>query len=271
MSVKIHHGVRFRSASLLAVHRQLMDLRPAVHAFQDAAAAAWLARTAMRYVDRMALGTDVGLGGSSVLSKALDDLWQRKRQLERSGRRDHEVDWGLSVSVLPYRGRVYGLAFIEAPGLSELFHAQDWVEDFSWYDNADRPEKVSRAAWEARGRIWGGIVSQDPASRPSGCGLSVEIETPRAFPGVDEVLAAVEPQEVRARKLAVDHVVGSHLRRRREAFEGDEAEWSQVVVSIAFEAMKFARTEAGSEEVAAEAARVASLIPREVTRETLLS
>lgn len=271
MSWKIHNGFRFRQKCLARVHEDLMAFRPLVHAMQKEMMTKWLAREATLVIDKRALGETTGDDSDSPLSRCIQDMWRRQKEIKATGRRDTSVDWSFSLAVLPFEGNVYGLSFIEKPELRALLRQQEWFEDFSWWDNSDCPDAVSHEEWEARGRVWQNLLRQDRVGRPSECGFGVDIDQPNPCPKVAEVAALVPTLDERARQHAKERVISLYTERKRAEFTGTDEEWKEEFFRIVLRGVQFAQSEEGAAAIAQLRDEVARQLPQAITLEMLIS
>jgi len=73
------------------------------------------------------------------------------------GKLDRNIfDFDVSIAVREHEGRLYLVPYCD----SLMRHALDFLaedprlEDFSYYNNADKPEGISQEEWDQRGAIW---------------------------------------------------------------------------------------------------------------------
>lgn len=196
------------------------------------------------------------------MSHAVSDFLDRKREVARSGRRDVEADWDLNVSILPWDGRIYGLFFTDRPEMRDLLRAQEWFEPFAYWDSTDRPDDLDDAEWQRRCDIWDGILAQDPAGRPSGCGLSADLASGRAFPALELIHANLPSFESRVAWIARNRVVAAVHEAARSRLTDDE--WKASAMQLTIKALSWLETTDGKAKLEAEEAEVSGLIPREL-------
>lgn len=261
MSTKIYHGFRFRTRSLWRVHDSMMSLRPVVRDAQRDCEADWLASSVADIIDREALGVSRKSRVGSPLSAARSELWDRQSEMKKSGRRDPQVDFEMTVSVLPFRKRVYGLLYAESRKLRKLFEDQDGIEDFAYWDSTDPPDDVDPREWGRRGSVWSEILAQDWIGRPSGCGFAVEFATEAEMPKPAILIDRLPDIEKRARRLAVERVADRALAQRAKEFAGTEEEFRRHYVDHALKAISYANSDEASEAVESAAAEIANILP----------
>lgn len=259
MSVKIYNGFRFLSSDLGEVFDLLTSMRPGFSAVQYDETAQWTAKTAARIIDRRTLGLpQEAKQGSSPLWQALGELRDRQGEIRKTGYRDPEVDFSFSMTVLPFQGRIYGMAITERPRLREFFAQDSGAEDFSYWNGTDGPDDMADCEWSARGAIWDGILRQDPGGRPGACGLNFEALPDFVFPKVEDVVAAIPAIADRARRHACERVADRHFKTLIGGM--DLAENPSAHMSLALKALDYTRSGEGAAEVDAEALSIADIL-----------
>lgn len=154
--------------------------------------------------------------------------------------------------MLPFRGRVYGIAYVESPALLSLLESMDWHEDFAWWDDTDRPDGISLQDWDERGRIWKELLAQDPYGRPAGCGFGFDVECLAKAPDPIEVVERQPSFEDRVCRQAELLALAERVR----SFKGED-EWEGI-----FEGLRWLATDEGKEALAAQKRRIAPVLKR---------
>lgn len=217
LSTKIHNGILFRG-SLRGVYERLRQSRPHIHEMQKRETLAFLGRRAAEILDRRVLGMHPlkdEHGQKSPLSAAWREMRDRQAEIVRSGYRDPEVDFGFSIVLLPAQ-RVFGLVDAEQKSFRDWLMSQDWLQEFNYWDNTDRPDSLSEAQWEHRRGIWKELLSPKGAGWPGDWGLGFTCNPPPMTLEAALVAAAAPPIEKRARDLAKMRLVDVYVRARRE-------------------------------------------------------
>jgi len=265
--MSLGNGIRFRSTDLLEVHQQLMAFRPVIADLAEKKETEFLARTAVRSIDKAILK---GTPCNAPLSEALQELWDRQRKIVTTRKRDPQIDMEFKVLVLPWAGRIYGLVYSERGEWIDLLREQDWVEDFRYWTNADAPDDMSHEEWDERGCVWGAILEQDPARRPGASGMTADFMPDGGIPQVEDVLRFVPTIDERARKWAFERVRARRFATlmERNTMDDGTLEKEKDPIRAVIEAAEFAEKE-GAPQVEAEFGRIRLLLP-EITRELLL-
>lgn len=214
MSTKIHNGLLLRG-SLRSVYERLRQLRPEIRDLQERAAVAFLAETACAILDRRAAGLHALKDGHETgapLHVAWREMMDRQREIVKTGYRDPQVDFEITITLLPAE-HVYALFQTEQDTLRDWLLGQEWVERFAYWDNTDRPDDMSEAGWENRRRIWDRLLKDDGSGSSGICGLTFECRSPLIHPDAERIAQAAPAIETRAAGLAKSIVIDRVLRR----------------------------------------------------------
>lgn len=209
----------------------------------------------------------------SPLSTAWFRTSDRVREIERTHYRDPEVDFSFSMAVIPCNGRVYGLLYTEVAEFDEMWYAEELVERYPYWNNADPPDGISWEEWEERGREWNTVLEMDGIGgydAPALRGFSatcVPLFLP--FPKPEEVLAYVPTFEERVMRHAKDCVVDRKFREIVDKEHGGQLPQNGVY-GILFRALDYLKSEAGMSELSAEQTRLKGVLVPDLTKEHLL-
>lgn len=267
MSTKIYHGFRFLSSDMIEVHQNMMEWRKRVVVLTETKKAQLLAAHAVRLIDKAAV--DGQPLPESPLGDAWSDMRDRQSKVKKTGYRDPEIDFDFEVSIMPFEGKLYGIVYCEQGDWRKEFFKQGWTEEFSYWDNTDRPRKITAKDWAERGRIWDAIWDQSPyAMGPAAFGFSADCKAPDYRFTKPKLVAKAAPKlEARARRLAKDVVfaqIMTKLRAEAEAKNGEELDEHQNM-QLVFKAIPLVDKEEGQAMVATEIARITPLLPPKIT------
>lgn len=267
MSTKIYHGFKFADPDMTVIHRHIMHWRQELRLLQKKATDAFVAEIAISMFDaeRMHPGTHTG---KSPLTDAVLMLWDRQAEVKKTQRRDPSVDFEFTISLMPFEGQVYGIAYTEQREWQRIWMAKPFIIDFAYWDNTDPPEELPDAEWEERGRVWGAVLGGAIMSAPSMAGFSADCTHEGLFPDTDNVVANLPSFEDRVGRRAKFAAAAAHVERLKAA-EGQPAT-SYEQTSYSLEAMEWLQTDDGRKALDAEKGRIAGILEAEVTREMLL-
>lgn len=267
MSTKIYHGFKFADPDLTVIHRHIMDWRQELRPLQKKATDAFVAEIAVNMFDaeRMHPGTHKG---KTPLTDAVLMLWDRQAEVKKTQRRDPMVDFEFTISLMPFEGQVYGIAYTEQREWQRLWLEKPFVIDFCYWDNTDPPEELPEDEWEERGRIWNAIFNEAIMSAPSMAGFNADCTHEAMMPDTDNVVAVLPTHEERVARRARFATAAARI-KTLEAEKGPPAT-SYEGTAYSLEAMEWLQTDDGRKALDAEKHRIAGILEAEVTREMLL-
>lgn len=227
MSTKIYTGFRFRSHDIFDIQRLVAEWRLELASIHRAELASLLAGMCAETIDRNAINPERN-AGRNPFREARQEVRTRQREILGSGHRDPEVDFDFEIAILPYDGRVYGMVFSERSRWVDLWMEKEEVEDFSYWDNSDRPDEVSEKDWKARRMVWDGILRANDAGTPGMSGFSAQCTDRMLQPRLEEVMESIPSLEsrvtARSRESAMDSVY--HTMREQGRLEEDDNPFS---------------------------------------------
>lgn len=201
MSTKIYTGFRFRSHDLFEIHGLIARWRQTLAKLHRVELAALIAGMCAETIDRNV--TEPGRNaGKHPYREAREEIRTRQKEILGSGCRDPEVDFDFEVSVLPHDGAVYGMIFSERSRWIDFWMEQEGVEDFSYWNNVDRPSDISQGDWKARSETWSAILRSNAAGTPGMAGFSAQCTDRRVQPDLAEIIDQLPTFEDRLSKQA---------------------------------------------------------------------
>lgn len=205
MSTVISHG-RIIHKRVDVAYRLLMGVRAEAVSLGRTIEARWLATQAARMID------DARMSGTTFehpLHRAWCEMDDRRREIARTRLRDPLVDIGLELWLFPRDQDTLVIVRSEQPGLIDWFDRLDFVDDHSWWDNADRPDDVSVKAWSVRRRDWKAMLPS--GSTPDEKCLALTMCSPNRMPPDPEaVLGEIPPLATRIADMAEER----HIMKR---------------------------------------------------------
>lgn len=199
MSTKIYNGISFAITDIVSLIDRLRDFRTEVEALGDAALHEVAARKMVGEIDGALVD---GRKFEKDFHDIIDDIDQRQKKSRTEGTRDPVVDHDFDLVLMPFEARWYGMLYAEQSEYYSLICNQHYAEEYSFWNNTDPPEGLNAEIWAERERVWEGILSRDPLSRPGRCGMSFMLERGYFFPNIVDVLPFVPTRSERARAQA---------------------------------------------------------------------
>jgi hypothetical protein len=199
MSTKIYTGFRFRSHDMFEIHGLIARWRDSLVTFHNDEMAVLLASMCAETIDRNV--TEAGRNaGKYPYRDAHQEIRTRQKEILGSGARDPEVDFDFEVSILPHDGAVYGMIFSERSRWIDLWMEQEEVEDFSYWNNVDRPSDISEDEWKERSETWSRILRSNAAGTPGMVGFSAQCTDRFVQPTLADVVDQLPSFEERLKK-----------------------------------------------------------------------
>ncbi len=270
MSLKtLNYAFKFKSSDFLEIHRSIMEWRGELSVLHNRALSNLFATLAVNMIDRATLNPGA-YAGKSPLPEAWSSVWEKQREVKRTGIRNPLVDFEFSISLMPHEGDVYGIVFTERHDWREMWLAKDFVEDFSYWNSGDRPEEFTAEEWENRYATWSALLEQGNYRTPSMCGFYADCTLETEHPTVAQVVAAIPPFEERVRDQARMRVMGAELARRRDEMaatmtEQEKEQIPSMMFGMVPEVESWLRTPDGKSEMDAMTARVSAVLKPEIT------
>lgn len=173
MSTKVYNGLRLTIDGLADLHEKVTEWRKTVAKLQYEHDAKTTARLAAFKIDDFAMKDEIVYGAAWAVSWEIDE---RRREVEKTKRRDPLVDTEFTLVVMPYPAgnMVLGIAYSEQQDWLKQFKDLPWVEEYAYWNNTDRPDEVTDEEWEAREKAWNEVTKADPLDRPGASGFTVE-------------------------------------------------------------------------------------------------
>jgi hypothetical protein len=266
VSTRIYHGFRFKSSSIIALQDFFMRWRETLKSLHRNELAAVLARIATDTLDRSFTNPELQVG-KTPWSEAFSDVMDRQKTIKKTGSRDPEVDFDFDVSILPYGRKIYGIIYSERGDWRDLFLEQPEIEDFSYWNNSDRPDTISAREWNHRNKTWNTVLGSRgiPALR----GFSAQCTEETLYVECEDVLEAVKPHVDRVFNRAKDVIIGAEMYRRMQ--EIAEPDRQKHIFETFWEAHDWMKTPEAKLLLQAKISELSEKLPRVITKELLLS
>lgn len=264
MSTKVYKGFRFVSNDLLAIHEKFMAWRLRIRELTIEYEGRYIARQTVKLIDSFAAGRTTSLP-DNPFSKVRREFEDAQSEIKKTQRRNPTIDWDFEVMVMPFRDQVYGIVFTDQNDWFTDFMAQDWVEDYSYWNNTDPPDGTSDEEWEIRGELWDSICNQDPSGVPGRAGFLADCTVPFRWTTVDDVMPYLPTFEDRLKSAAK---AGVFMVKARELAPpaGDPS----PSFGWLWEVEKYVNSDDGQAAIEAEVNRLRPILKEELTKVDLL-
>lgn len=84
-------------------------------------------------------------------------LYKKYKEASQSPYRGEPFDFDVELSIRKYEGRYYVMPHASGPLrhiLSFLDEPNEWVEEYGYWDNTDKPEELTEEEWAERAAVW---------------------------------------------------------------------------------------------------------------------
>jgi hypothetical protein len=214
VSVKIYNGCILNNVKSLDQFQKFLDeLRSKIGKTSRELIVNKIAEVCTDLIDSNTfanLPDDATGGNSSVVSSAFSYVDKQYRGIYRSGQRSPEFDFGFDVSFCKIKGKLLALYFTEQRDYVDIFMGMDQVEEYWYWNNADKPEELTDDVWDKRSADWKKAL---PTGIPSDSCFGVEFVRKHLLAEytVEEILEYIPNKEERAdfigRELLREEVV----------------------------------------------------------------
>lgn len=120
----------------------------------------------------------------NVFSHVYWDIYQRIKDMKATRERDPAVDFGSEVLFIPQDDCILALFYAENREFTKCWKSFKEVEDYSYWNQTDRPRKITVKDWQKRSDDWDKALGGDGYGIPGDYGFlytltSPDIRTPR--------------------------------------------------------------------------------------------
>jgi len=212
MSTKIYNGFKFKqSPSLLELKQLASRFRAIILPIIEKKVNTFIANKAVAQIDGRILLSESR--ERSPLMAAIDELFEREREIKQTNRKDPLVDMEFNVCVLPTEHETYGIVYTVQSDLLELWLEQEEIINYPYWDNTDQPDSITWEDWEKRGEEWD-LALNEHHGVPSMNGMTIEFVngSSQGFSSAEKILPCVPTFEQRCqywvKELAIKHATG---------------------------------------------------------------
>jgi hypothetical protein len=203
----------------------------------------------------------------SPLQKVMQNIDDEYKKIKTTKQRNPSYDFECEISILVPKNtdKILLLLFTEQKKIQDLFETYDFIETYPYWNNTDKPDNISEAEWEQRGKDWNNAL---PGSGiPSKNGLSFEL-VGEFLPLIDvnSVLETMPSFKERCQKVAKDKL---------PSYIEDKETWDLVksgsIYKFIQEVSKFEKSERGKQIFNQLVEEAEELLPEQITKEILFS
>lgn len=243
MSTKIYNGYKLEGIrTLKEMDTFIKLLSKKIKVAQETLMVQKLASLASEFYDKQSLGWVKKKQlkkhkGLSPLAYAFTTMLEKEREIKKTGHRNPDFDFSFEVAFMFQNGYALCALFTEKDAFTKVWESMRQVKKYPYWNDTDRPNGLSSAAWRQRKQAWDRAVGH---STYADAGLVKTITPPGIhFEDKAKILKAVPTLKRRLECYAKDIVIHSYSKGKVLDKEG-RIDWS-----IVMESMDFVRTDKG--------------------------
>jgi len=170
MSTKIYNGYSLPLMGILELMTFLDKVKSKIIPIHANLWSKALAKHATGLIDLNALGNQKAL--KEVLRfkdatkfnpkwEAYEDINNRIKKVAETKLRDPEIDFGFNICLIPTKTKILALLYTEQKEMTKAWESFKCVKSYYYFNNSDRPEEISAAAWKKRDQEWDAALGAD--------------------------------------------------------------------------------------------------------------
>lgn len=186
MSTKIYNGFKIDTGDISEVQSIFNGHQVALKEVTKEKIIEFLVKSAVEDFDKDIISKKNTGKDNNYISQASREMDDRQREIKKTGYRDPEVDFGVEIAIFPFEGKFYGIYYSEQEEFYHNLLKQQKISEFSYYDNTDKPERISKKEWKERERVWDIIF--DGNGLPCEIGFTKKYNTYAPRPEIHEII-----------------------------------------------------------------------------------
>ncbi len=244
MSTKIYNAFKLPTTSFSAIRMAVAELREQALSCALQTIKAKALADALERFDLACLAGTLESEPRDFLGEAFAAIFNEIQEFKSSPYRNPGIDTSLSLCFFPRSKDTLGMAFADNPTLLELVKTLPGWQDYSYWNNTDRPDHVSAAQWSARRVAWNKALPGTGV--PAEQGFTVRLLSvdswmlSDAWDGLDKAFDLELPVGDFAKRVA-NHAVGLVVKSAMQnRGEDEQAQTSEPSVAAFYRAVRTA-------------------------------
>lgn len=205
MSTKIYTGFKFnKKFSLNQLQKIFVDFRNEVENLVEEEVYKFIAKRATELFDEFTLGLTEKDPDSPFLLLANREISNRKMEMDRTNRRDPEIDFGFEIVIYPLRNKILGTYYGENERIIDSWMNKSFIDEYHYQNQTDEPEGMCEKEWKQRELDWDKALCHY-SGIPNMCGFCINI-TKQYYPFASyrDVVKYIPKLDERAKPFAED-------------------------------------------------------------------
>lgn len=178
MSIKIYDGYKLPLLSITDLHKFLLRWRDEMQPIKDelylrcgAELAVELFDRTQKYTAREVEEYDLRNGRIRPLYSSEEYIVKMHKKIKLTGQREPQFDFGCELCLIPTNDSILAIIYTEQSSYKTCWESQPGVISYSYYNNCDPPEGITRSQWKLREKEWMTALED---KHPGGVGLNFD-------------------------------------------------------------------------------------------------
>lgn len=204
MSTEIYTGFKFKGTDIFQIHDDINVVRKEVNTKAKELASIFFAEYMTNVFD-----SDQAVPYAKKLSKntkpyqvIAQHYFDKVRALEQSDQRMPDIDFSFVVNIYFHEGEIYGTVYTERQEFLDIWFEKDYVEDFAYWNNTNKPKEITKKEWQSRRDVWNFIFKN--SNIPAYTGFNCKLVKLPIIPDIDEIMEQIPAFEDRCDALSKD-------------------------------------------------------------------
>ena len=185
MSTKIYTGFKINESNLEDIQKLLNEHKIDVNLWAEKKSLSFIINYMVYKADKMSV-TSENANFNDLYLEAYNELLDRGQEIEKTQRRDVAADFDVNIVLFPYNSAFYGIYYSEDTANYKKFLKHKLVEEFSYWNNSDKPKNIKLSDWNERGKIWDNILKYGDI--PSKVGFSQTLNKSAPMPSYKNII-----------------------------------------------------------------------------------
>lgn len=159
MSTKIYNGIKFKTNKFHEIYEKLNDFYETYDAFYKERTDNYVAYLFFHKLDRILLDKKEDIIDkkqflTNIFNETMNEYNVEYEKFLKEDYRNTLLDKSLVIRIYVYKKDIYGFVGGENDRIIDKFKEFCDVEDFSYWNNTDKPDEITQEEWDKRENIW---------------------------------------------------------------------------------------------------------------------
>lgn len=159
MGTKIYNGIKFKTNKFYEIYEKLNDFYETYDAFYKERTDNYVAYLFFHKLDRILLDKKEDIIDkkqflTNIFNETMNEYNVEYEKFLKEDYRNTLLDKSLVIRIYVYKKDIYGFVGGENDRIIDKFKEFCDVEDFSYWNNTDKPDEITQEEWDKRENIW---------------------------------------------------------------------------------------------------------------------